>query len=251
MEAVTKSFGGVRAVRGATFQVEEGTVTGLIGPNGAGKSTVIDLISGQLPADSGRIRFAGREILGLPPYQVSRAGLMRTFQISREWGGLTVLENLVLAGLDPRRASIWRAAVGGWSLRDPDSIQRSRAREVAAQLGLRPVQNAMANTLSGGQKRLLEFGRALMARPRMLVLDEPLAGVSPSAIPQVLSVIEVLKSEGITILMVEHSLTAVARVCSTAIVLVSGSVFATGPVGEVWQRDDVRDAYLGSAPDAV
>ena len=165
VSGLKKHFGGVHAVDGAAFAVEEGAISGLIGPNGAGKSTTIELISGFQRPDEGVIRFAGREVQGLAPERVVGAGVIRTFQSSREWGSLTVMENLLMAAPAKRRDSFWRALCTPRTLRRAEAADRARAREVLEEFGLIALRDAPARTLSGGQKRLLEFARIIMARP--------------------------------------------------------------------------------------
>lgn len=242
---LTKSFGGVHAVRDCTFTVAEGTVVGLIGPNGAGKSTTIDLISGFKRPDSGTIRFAGQEVQGLPPHQISRLGLVRTFQTAREWPHLTVMENMLVAVRHKDREAVWRAVLTPRRVRQAEQQDRVTARALLNQFGLLRLKNEYASNLSGGQKRLLEFARIMFARPRMAVLDEPMAGVNPVLATGLCEAITTLASEGITVLMVEHNLPFVERVCPHTIVMAEGTHIAEGTMEELRRHRAVVDAYLG------
>lgn len=242
---VSKSFGGVHAVRGCTFSVREGSLTGLIGPNGAGKSTTVDLISGFKTVDSGQIIFAGEEIQNRPGHEVSRSGLMRTFQTPREWPHLTTLENLLVARADDWRDSLRAALFARPRLRGIEGGDRARARDLIEQFNLTAVKNELAGNLSGGQKRLLEFARIMMARPRMALLDEPQSGVNPVLGQRMGEAIRSLVDSGITVLMVEHNLGFVERLCDPVIVMALGEVIAVGSMAEHRRSEAVLDAYLG------
>lgn len=240
-----RHFGGVHAVDDATFEVEEGAISALIGPNGAGKSTTIELISGFLRPDEGVVRFAGREIQGFGPDRVVKAGMIRTFQSSREWASLTVMENLLMAAEARKRDSLWRALFTPRVLRRAEAADRVRAREVLEEFGLMILRDAPARTLSGGQKRLLEFARIIMARPRMVLLDEPLAGVNPVLIKRIASAISGLSADGITVLLIEHNLNFVEAVCGDVIVMSLGRVIAKSSMAELRRNPAVVEAYLG------
>ena len=250
LSGVDKSYGGVQAVRGCEFTVPEGAVIGLIGPNGAGKSTTIELISGFQNPDSGSIRFAGTEIAGMPAFQVSRLGLIRTFQASREWAKLTVMENMLVAAPPRGRESMWRGLAQLGRLRSEENADRVQAREVLTSLNLIKLKDERAGNLSGGQKRLLEFARILMAKPRMVLLDEPLAGVNPVLSPRITDAIKTLQREKITVLLVEHNLPFVEEVCGSVIVMALGKRIATGTMNEIRADRTVIDAYLGEVASA-
>lgn len=245
VNGLSKSFGGVHAVRDCTFAVQQGTVTGLIGPNGAGKSTAIDLIGGFQRPDAGVVRFGDREIQRWPAHRVSKLGLMRTFQTAREWAGLTVMENMLVAAPQHGRATVWRALLTPAQLRRAENEDRARAREILNEFGLLALRDEMAGTLSGGQKRLLEFARIALARPRMVLLDEPLAGVNPVLGNRMGEAIASLVRGGITVLMVEHNLPFVERICDTVIVMALGECIASGPMAALRADAAVVDAYLG------
>ncbi|MFI5313101.1 MAG: ABC transporter ATP-binding protein [Candidatus Dormibacteria bacterium] len=242
---VWKYFGAAPAVAGCTFSVTEAAIVGLIGPNGAGKSTVTDLVSGFKHPDKGRILFEGRDITGEPPYRVARAGLVRTFQIARVWPTLTVMENALVAAPDRGHEVIWREFLTPRKLRAAEAADRGRARGLLEEFGLIGLKNDTAETLSGGQKRLLEFVRIMMAAPRMVVLDEPMAGVNPVMAERIVAGVRILNAAGITVLMIEHNLEFVEEVCPNVMVMALGSVIAVGSMEELRRHPEVLDAYLG------
>jgi branched-chain amino acid transport system permease protein len=249
VEGLYKHFGGVAAVDSCSFRALKGQVTGLIGPNGAGKSTAIDLIAGFKLPDAGTIVFEGTTIEGLPPHHISRLGLIRTFQTPREWPGLTVLENVLLARWDPKRESIL------WGLLGPGRAQRStmeselgRAREILAELGLDKLSNERAGNLSGGQKRLVEFARIRMAEPRLVILDEPMGGVNPVLGERMVAAIEGFIASGTSVIIVEHNLPFIERVAHHVLVMSQGAVIAAGPFESLRSNQKVIDAYLGEVP---
>jgi branched-chain amino acid transport system ATP-binding protein len=224
-------------------------VTALIGPNGAGKSTAIDLITGFKLPDAGAIGFEGTAIQGLPPHRISRLGLIRTFQTPREWPGLTVLENVLLARFDPKRETLWRGLVElGRARRSALESELSRARAILAELGLDKLSSERAGNLSGGQKRLLEFARIRMAEPRLVLLDEPMGGVNPVLGERIAVAIEELITSGTSVIIVEHNLPFIERVAHHVIVMSQGSVIATGPFASLRSNQSVIDAYLGEVP---
>jgi ABC-type branched-subunit amino acid transport system ATPase component len=245
LQGVSKSFGGVHAVRDCSFTVQAGTLTGLIGPNGAGKSTTVDLVSGFKSVDAGTIRFDGREVQNRPAHVVSRLGLMRTFQTPREWPKLTTLENLLVASVDDRRESLGLALFNRRAVVEAEASTRAEARAVLAEFSLTAVGNELAGNLSGGQKRLLEFARVMVARPKLVVLDEPQSGVNPVLGDRMGSAIQQLVTSGITVVMVEHNLGFVERLCDPVIVMALGSPIASGTMAELRRNPDVLDAYLG------
>jgi branched-chain amino acid transport system ATP-binding protein len=250
VRGLSKGFGGVQAVRDCSFAVPSGKVIGLIGPNGAGKSTTLDLISGFKQADSGSVWFAGSEIRGLPSHRISRLGLMRTFQTPREWPLLTVMENMLLAAPAGGRDAVWRALLTPRRLRRLEQEDRVAARRMLGEFGLLQLKDEPAGNLSGGQKRLLEFARILFARPQMVLLDEPLAGVNPVLAGRMTEAISTLASESITLLMVEHNLQLVETVCEWVIVMDLGTPIAEGSMDQLRQNAAVVDAYLGEVPSA-
>ncbi|HXC77519.1 MAG TPA: ABC transporter ATP-binding protein [Candidatus Acidoferrum sp.] len=246
VRGLTKHFGGVIAVDGCSFEAPLGQVTGLIGPNGAGKSTAIDLVSGFKLPDSGTVLFKGREIQGRPPHEISRLGLIRTFQSPREWPGLTVLENVVMARWDPGREGFLGAITGlRPSQRARADDELSQARDILGEFGLAQLRNERAGNLSGGQKRLVEFARIRMAAPDLVILDEPMGGVNPVLGERMAVAIEGFIAAGTSVIVVEHNLPFIERVTQHVIVMAQGTVIAEGPFESLRSNRDVVDAYLG------
>jgi len=225
-----KSFGGVAAVDGASFAVAETSITALIGPNGAGKTTAFNVISGFLPADSGVTRFAGERIDRRRGDWIARQGLVRVFQAPRVLTKMTVLENMMLAAGDqPGEREV-----------------RAQALAMTETLQLSHLAGTYAGALSGGQRKLVELGRALMGEPRMILLDEPMAGVAPVLAHQLLDHIQRLRAErGITVLVIEHDMDVVMTISDRVIVMDEGRVIAEGPPGEIQRNERVIEAYLG------
>jgi ABC-type branched-subunit amino acid transport system ATPase component len=245
VRGLAKSFWGVQAVAHVDLDVAAGTITALIGPNGAGKTTAFNCISGTIPPDSGSVVFDGQPITGARPDRITAAGLVRTFQIARGFPRLSVLENLMLYGPAQPGESLWRAVVGHPSVRLREAALKDRAIEVARTLNLLRVANNPASALSGGQKKLLEIGRALMAEPRMIMLDEPIAGVNPALAVEIGDHLLRLKEAGMTMLIIEHHMDAVLRLCDPVIVMAEGRNLAHGSFREVAENPDVQAAYMG------
>ena len=243
---IRKHFGGVKAVDGCSFTVGRGQLVGLIGPNGAGKSTVVEMLSGSVAPDSGKIFFDGQEIAGLPPHEIYRKGIARCFQLAKVWPLLTVAENLLIAapqqGMDTIRAALFRRS----GLRQLERRNRERALAVMERYGLMRVRNDYAYTLSGGQKRLLEFARIAMCEPQLALLDEPMAGVNPVLQVQIEEGISSLLASGATVLLIEHNLAFIERLCHEVIVMVNGRVAAVGQMADLRQDTTVQSAYLGA-----
>jgi len=237
-------FTGVHAVAGASFAIRAAAITGLIGPNGAGKSTTLKLIAGAERPTGGRVVYAGQDITGLAEYRIGRQGLIRTFQLSSEFARLTVLENLLVAVPGQRGASFGSALRGKRYWRAQQDELLGKASALLAEFGLAHAADQYAGELSGGQKRLVEIMRALMAQPRLLLLDEPLAGVSPSLRETITEHLIRLRDGGLTMLMVEHELAAVDRCCDPVIVMAAGRVLAEGTMREMRANKEVVDAYL-------
>src|SRR5581483_3850509 len=247
VDALSRRFGAVRAVDGASFEVEPGSITSLIGPNGAGKSTLFNVVSGLLSPDSGRVVFEGQRIDGRPPHRIARLGLVRTFQNARALTRLSVLDNLALAAPQQPGERLSTLLVAPGAARRHESETRARARALLELVRLDSHADALAATLSGGQRKLLDFARALMARPRLLLMDEPLAGVNPTLRLQLLDHIDAVRAEGgVTVVLVEHDLDAVMRVSDRVVVMSGGRVIAAGAPAEVRADAAVVDAYLGT-----
>ena len=245
VEDVWRSFGGVKAVNGCSFTVADKSITGLVGPNGAGKSTMINLISGLLKPERGSIRLGGTDITGLPMYKISNAGLIRTFQVAREWPKLTVLENVLAAAPAGRREAVWRGVLARRALHREDVALEERARGIIGRLRLSAMADSPASSLSGGQKRLLEFARIAMVAPKVVLLDEPLAGVNPVLGEELGTAIQTLRGSGSTVLLIEHNLGFVDRFCDTVVVMAAGSVIGRGSMSDLRQNPEVVEAYLG------
>ena len=244
-EDIHKSFLGVKAVNGATFDVPKGQITALIGPNGAGKTTVVNILSGAMKSDSGKIEINGVDVTNLENYKIARMGLMRTFQLSRELGGLTVLENLLAAPKVQAGESLVNIFFRPGLVKRQETENVERAAEILRTYGLYELRDNRARELSGGQKKLLEISRGVMASPSLLLLDEPMAGVNPALIERIGGYILDLKKQGVTILMVEHNLNVVEQICDHVIVLAEGRTLATGRLSDLRANQEVVQAYLG------
>jgi ABC-type branched-subunit amino acid transport system ATPase component len=244
IEDVARSFGGVRAVDGVSFSVPRGSLTGLIGPNGAGKSSVLGMVAGAIRPDRGRILLDGEDIAGLRPYEVARRGVIRTFQSASVFPHLTVLENLILGVAPWSGESIRAAFFARRSWKRAESEHVATARDILARLGLSAQSDTYASELSGGQKRLVEIGRAIMARPRLLLLDEPMAGVSRTLAGPIEELIANLRRDGMTVVLIEHELGLIDRLCSPVVVLAQGKVLMQGEMEELRADPAVRLAYL-------
>jgi neutral amino acid transport system ATP-binding protein len=243
---VVRRFGGILAVNGATFDVQEGSVTALIGPNGAGKTTLFNVITGFYRGERGSVRFRDREILRRPPYVIARLGMVRTFQITKALAKMPVIDNMMLAAPNQPGEQLVNLIVRPAAARQREREARERAEELLEIFQLRAVANEYAGVLSGGQRKLLEFARALMAEPTMLLLDEPMAGINPTLGARLLDHIQQLRRErGMTFLFVEHDMEVVMGHSDRVIVMAEGRVIAEGPPEEVRRDKRVIDAYLG------
>ncbi len=236
-DGLTKRFGGIAAVAACSFAVPEGTIAALVGPNGSGKTTLFNLLTGYLRADAGSMTFAGRRFRRPDPTKLYRAGLTRTFQQARIFPQLTLVENLIAAIQQPWRAIVCRA-VG--------RADRARALELLEQFGLAGHAQERAGSLSYGQKKLLEFATVLMGKPRLVLLDEPTAGVNPVMIEAIERHVRELNASGLTFLIVEHNMNLVMRLCDPVIVLDHGTKLAEGRPAEIQSDPRVLDAYLGT-----
>ncbi|WP_049970263.1 ABC transporter ATP-binding protein [Haladaptatus cibarius] len=247
VENLRKTFGGITAVDGATFSVEQGSFTGLIGPNGAGKSTTFNLITGVYQPDGGAVYFDDEDITGQRPYQIANRGLVRTFQIARELAEMTVLENMMLAPKAQEGEKLWRSVTPGLrgSVEQQEEEVLSRAWEMLDFFEIEHLAGEYAGNLSGGQRKLLEMARALMTDPQMVLLDEPLAGVNPSLEKKLLKHVHELRERGYTFLLVEHDMDVIMNNCEHVIVMHQGKVLAEGEPAEIRSNEQVIDAYLG------
>jgi len=245
---VSKSFDTIRAVRDVTLSVESGQIAGLIGPNGAGKTTLFNTLAGLHKPDSGAIRLDGRSIVGLEPHGVFRAGLTRTFQIPRPFPEMTVLENVMLVPGGQSGERFWSNWFAAGRVRAQEQRIRAQARELLAFCGLERVTGDLARTLSGGQLKLLELARALMADPKIVLLDEPAAGINPALMEMLVEKIVALNAQGHSFLIIEHNMDLVMSICDPLMVMAAGALIFSGSA-EAAQRDaHVIDAYLGDPP---
>ena len=230
VKGIEKSFGGINVLKGIDLKVEEGKISGIIGPNGAGKSTLFDIISGYQKADSGEVLFESANVIGRLPHILARQGIIRTFQLTRIFRNLTVAENLlVFSGKSNNRTG----------------SSKERALELLDFVHLTGLANAEASTLSYGQSKLLEFAQVLMHSPKVLMLDEPFAGINPGLIEQMVQHLRDLKSQGLSIILIEHNLPMVAKLCDSIAVLNNGVVEIHGTPDEVVNNARVKEAFLG------
>ncbi len=242
---LSKAFGAVRVLHEVELDAATGMITGIIGPNGAGKSTLLYVIGGLLKPDTGRIILEGVDITAVVPYKRALRGLVRTFQIARELGELTVLENLLFARPDQTGESVWKAFAFPRRVRREERAAADRAHAILERVGLWRLADQPARGLSGGQKKLLELCRALMLDPKVVLLDEPAAGVSPPMRAEISRVIRTLCDEGITFVIVEHDMDMVASICERIYVFAEGTNLTCGSFKEIAADRRVVDAYLG------
>jgi neutral amino acid transport system ATP-binding protein len=247
-EEVVKRFGGIRAVDGATLDVNQGSITALIGPNGAGKTTFFNVLTGFYKPDRGRITFAGDQIAGRAPHAIARHGMVRTFQITKALSAMPVLDNMMLAAPDQPGERLRNLILKPVAVRRREAEVREQGLELLEVFNLHEKADAYAGTLSGGQRKLLELARALMSRPRLLMLDEPMAGINPTLGRRLLDHMQRLRSEeGVTFLFIEHDMEVVMNHSDRVIVMAEGRVIADGPPDEVRSDKAVIDAYLGGS----
>jgi branched-chain amino acid transport system ATP-binding protein len=242
---IVMRFGGIAAVDGCSFTVPAGSITGLIGPNGAGKTTMFNVIGGVFAPDSGCVRFNGEDVTGLPSHRLFAKGLVRTFQIPHEFARMTVLENLAVVPAGQSGESLLAAWLAWGKVAREEAQVRARAREVLALLKLDHLADAPAGTLSGGQKKLLELGRAIMSGARTILLDEPAAGVNRTLLATLDVHIRALNKLGYTFLVIEHDLDFVGTLCAPIHVMAAGRILMSGTMAEIRASEAVQEAYLG------
>ena len=240
-----KSFGGITAVDVKELSFIEGQLTSVIGPNGAGKTTFFDLISGFQNADSGDIFLKENNISNSQPYKIARMGMVRTFQLTKVFDRMTVMENLLFSGSNVNNDSFLRSILKLNSQKVYENSLKDKANEIMKDLNIGHMADSYARELSGGQKKLLELARAIINEPEILLLDEPLAGVNPKLAEDILSLIKKLSEDGITIVMVEHNIEAVMKISERVVVLAEGSLIADGSPNEIRTNKNVIEAYLG------
>jgi ABC-type branched-subunit amino acid transport system ATPase component len=242
-----KSFGGITAVDVKELSFIKGELTSVIGPNGAGKTTFFDLISGFQNADSGDIFLKEKNISNSQPYKIARMGMVRTFQLTKVFDRMTVMENLLFSGSNVENDSFLRSILKLNSQKVYENSLKDKANEIMNDLNIGHMADSYARELSGGQKKLLELARAIINEPEILLLDEPLAGVNPKLAEDILSLIKKLSEDGITIVMVEHNIEAVMKISDRVAVLAEGSLIADGSPNEIRTNKNVIEAYLGKA----
>jgi branched-chain amino acid transport system ATP-binding protein len=246
VQEVSKRFGNVLAVDRCSLKVEQGSITGLIGPNGAGKTTMFNMVAGAFAPTSGRILLDGEDVTGRPAHELFRRGLLRTFQIAQEFSHMTALENLMMVPAGQSGENIANAWFRRGKVLAEEAATRQRAEEVIETLRLGHVRNELAGNLSGGQKKLLELGRVMMAKPRVVLLDEIAAGVNRTLLNDLAAVVERLnREEGLTFFVIEHDMDLIARLCDPVIVMAAGSVMVQGPMAEIRENPEVVEAYFG------
>ena len=244
LKDIHKSFDGIHAVNGFDFEWKNYRIVGLIGPNGAGKTTLFNIITGFLPADKGSFLLNGSNVLKLPPYQIVKRGISRTFQDLRLLRQVTVKENILLWRLNQIGENPFRAWIRGAKYLNNQGKNNTRADEILEFIGLKEKQNDLAEALSYGQQKLLSLGCALATEAEYLLLDEPVAGINPSMIEQILKLLQVLSNQGKRILLIEHNIEVVRQICDWLVVMDEGKKIAEGIPDNVLQREEIIEAYL-------
>ncbi len=243
---IVKSFGGLVAVSDCSLSIRKGSITGLIGPNGAGKSTLFNIVAGFLKPDAGRITLAGEDITGLPPYKLFHKGVLRTFQVPHEFDRMTVLENLMLVPPGQCGESVWAPLLRWGRVCSEESAVRKKAEDALDFLQLSELKSELAGNLSGGQKKLLELGRTMMTDARIVLLDEPGAGVNRTLLRKLAQDIRRLNQDmGYTFCIIEHDMDLIMELCHPVIVMAQGKVLAEGCMEELRNNVQVQEAYLG------
>lgn len=246
VEQLVCSYGGLRAVAGVTFNIQEGAFVGLIGPNGAGKSTLLDCISGRNRRYTGRVSALGSDITHMRMPDLAQMGVIRTFQVARPFAKLTVLANLMVGPRHQIGERLWEAVFGGWHAQERANLRS--AYDSISRFALGDVVDNYGSELSGGQERLLELSRAVLCGPKLLLLDEPFAGVSPTNRARLARHLRSLVLEGgLSVLMVEHRLEWVEVLCNRVLVMAEGKIIADDPMDQIRKDQRVIEAYLGTA----
>lgn len=244
-ENLSKSFGGIHAVRNASITVAKGSITGLIGPNGAGKTTFFNLLSNFLTPDQGTVCLNGKPIQGLPPHAIAQLGMVRTFQVPRVLSRLSVLENMLLAAQNQIGEKFWHVWFKAAAIATQEKLLKEKAQAILESVGLITMVNQYAGSMSGGQRKLLEIARALMCDPQIVLLDEPAAGVNPALIDEICGHIQTWNQQGLSFLIIEHNMDVIMSLCDRIWVLAEGQNLMTGSPQEVRNSPAVLEAYLG------
>ncbi len=245
VRGLTKRFGGLTAVANVDLDIVPGEILGVIGPNGAGKTTLFNMIAGALPASGGTVRFGGNAILGRPPHEIASLGLIRTFQHNRPFAGMSLVENILVGAHTRFKSGLWSIAGGSRGARAEEARQRERAHELVEFVGLADVRDTEVDNLSFGQGRLLEIARAMAGEPRLILLDEPAAGLTPAELDRLAAILRGVAAQGIAVLLIEHDMRFLLPLAHRIVVLNFGAVIATGTPDAIRADRAVRDAYLG------
>ena len=248
VQGITKRFGGFTALEAMSFDLPRGIIGGLIGPNGAGKTTLFNVMAGLMRPDAGQILLDGTPIQGLAPHRIFASGLSRTFQIPRPFPEMSVLENVMLVPLRQSGEAFWNNWLRPGKVAAEERAGRERAEEIIEFCGLTRVRGDQASTLSGGQLKLLELARVLMADPKVILLDEPAAGVNPSLMMTLVDKIQALNARGYTFLIIEHNMDVVMSICDSITVMAQGKLLYQGDAAGARKDSAVLDAYLGDMP---
>lgn len=248
-DGVSRSFGGLRAVDVDHVEIQRGAITALIGPNGAGKTTFFNLLTQFDTPDTGTVTFDGDKTSGVQSHELASRGMVRTFQLTKVLAKMPVIDNMMLAAQAQSGESMWKALLNGW--RAQERGVEERALQVLDEFNMSHMKDEFAGALSGGQRKLLEMARAMMAEPRLIMLDEPMAGVNPALTQSLLGHVKRLRSEGISVMFVEHDMDVVQDISDWVVVMSEGSVIAEGPPRSIGENPAVIDAYLGSSHAAL